>query len=492
MKYLILTLALSLPYLGYSNPNPILIDSITGLAVDDPFVARIDSMLAKEYFLHDEYNYNPELKNRPVLAEEIPLVSDSVYQMRIEALNAKTPFDIQFNEDVLKYIKLYVKHRRNYTSICLGRSQQYFPMFEEKLDKHGMPLELKYLSIVESALNPTAKSPVGAKGLWQFMLPTGKMYGLDVDSYIDERCDPEKATEAACAYLKMLHGLYGDWSMALASYNAGPGNVNKAIRRSGGKMTYWEIRPFLPKETRNYVPAFIATAYMMEYASAHKIYSKKPARRIYELDTVQVSKPLYLQDISSALKIPYEELEFINPIYKTGYVPASAKARHIYLPRNKVGVFMQNMDTLYNWRVNGPRESFIAYESGEYHTVKRGEYLSLIANKHKVTVEEIRGWNNLDGNNIYPGQKLKIIKPVRKPIEGQKNKPKTPEAKQTSQTQNNSSNIEYEYYTIKSGDTLWDIANRKGVSLTHLKKLNPKVANGGLRRGQRIKIKEKR
>ena len=220
-------------------------------------------------------------------------------------------------------------------------SEYYFPMFEEHLAKYNIPLELKYLAIVESALNPKAKSRVGASGLWQFMYPTGKQYNLEVNSYVDERHDPLKATEAACQYLSHLYEIFGDWSLVLASYNAGPGNVSKAIRRSGGSQNYWNIRKFLPRETANYVPAFLATMYIYEFKKEHGILPKKATLTYFETDTIMVKKQMSFKHISELLDISVEQIEFLNPIYKLKVIPFEEdKAHYLRLPKNKMGLFV--------------------------------------------------------------------------------------------------------------------------------------------------------
>lgn len=463
------------------------------IAPDDPMIAMIDSLLKLEHVKRDLFTYEEELENKyGYPSGHVPEISDSVIQERIAFMNRRTPFEFEYNEDVLKYIRLFVEHRRTFTAICMGRAPMYFPMFEEKLDKYGMPLEIRHLSVVESALNPTAKSWAGAMGLWQFMVTTGKMYGLEVDSYVDERRDPLKATEAACQYLSMLHRMYNDWSMALAAYNAGPGTVNRAIRRSGGKMTYWEIREFLPKETQGYVPTFIAVNYVMTYAAEHNIIPRIPERKYYEVDTVHFHKPLDFNHLSLALGLPADLLKELNPIYKTEHIPWREDHTYLYLPTNKIGVFMANEDSLYSWNAKGTDESHIAYTQEVYHTVQRGEYLSGIAYQYHCTVDEIKMWNGLSNNNLYPGQKLRIRKPAYKPVE--RTETTTTASSTTSNssgTNTSSSSGDYYYYTIQNGDTLWDIAQKKGISLQTLRNLNPGLNSRNLKVGQRLRVGKK-
>lgn len=486
MKFCLLTISILVFTFASAQEK----DPTTGLYLDDPILAKIDSTLKYHFAEKDPFTMDVQKLNVYNFDKtDVPEYSDSIYEQRIKALDGKTPFEFEFNEDVLKYIHLFAKHRRSFTAICLGRSELYFPLYEEKLDKYDMPLELKYLSVIESALNPVAKSPAGAKGLWQFMLATGKQYGLDVNSYVDERCDPYLATEAACQYLKFLHRMYGDWSMALASYNAGPGNVNRAIRRSGGKMTYWEIREYLPRETQGYVPTFIAVTYMMTYAAEHNVYPRKPQARLLHLDTVQFTKPVMIDDVADVLELDYDYLKHINPIYKTDYVPANDSMKaYLYLPKDKIGPFMLNIDTISNWkRDSSSQKSFIAYGKVNYHTVQSGESLGLIANRYQTTIGELMTWNGMRSKVIHPGQKLKVHGAVRKPIEKS-----NPEVKRT-YTKSNSADAnlpssKYVYYTIRSGDTLWDIANKKGVSVERIKQLNRGLNARNLKVGQKIKI----
>jgi membrane-bound lytic murein transglycosylase D len=488
----ILTLPLMLLGVMYSATAGAQGDTLK-LAKDDPIIAMIDSLMRKDYLARDPYYYKADDYKKHNLPEgTVPEVSDSVIGYRINEMNKRTPFEYAFNDDVLSYIRLYIDQRKSFTSICMGRSAMYFPLFEEKLAKHGMPLELKYLSVIESALNPTAKSRAGAMGLWQFMPATGKMYGLEMSSYIDERCDPIKATESACILLKTLYSYYNDWSMALAAYNAGPGTVNRAIRRSGGKMTYWEIRPFLPKETQGYVPAFIAVNYAMEYAAEHNIIPREADKRFFEYDTVHIKEPLYFKHLASVLKLPEDLLKELNPIYKTGFIPKLDEQQYIYLPVESMGDFLANEDTLYNWYKKPRTDSaFVAFSSVKTHVVKKGEYLSLIANNYKVTVDELIAWNNLKSNTLYSGQKLNIHQTTHVPVASdntqiaQNPQPKVQAAQQPA---TNLSADRYYYYTIQSGDTLWDIAQKKGVSLTQIKQLNGGLNERNLKVGAKIKI----
>lgn len=310
---------------------------------DDPVLAAIDSMMATGYFESLGFNDNiEELNTYGYSKDSVPSFDSLTYAKRFEVLNANSPFSLVYNNYVKGYVNLYAKRRKRITGRMMGLAPIYFPVFEENLDKHNLPLELKYLPIIESALNPKAKSRVGATGLWQFMYRTGKMFDLEATSYYDERSDVYKSTDAACRYLKSLYKMYDDWDLALAAYNCGPGNVNKAIRRSGGKKTYWEIRNYLPRETRGYVPAFIAVNYIMNYGSEHNIFPVKPDIACFKTDTVAVEDHVSFAQISEFLDIPLEYLEYLNPAYKQNFIPNNKEANTLCLPVEKIGDFLTN------------------------------------------------------------------------------------------------------------------------------------------------------
>lgn len=421
-----------------------------------------------------------------------PTFSDSVYIARLNDLNRATPIDIEINDELLSVVKYFAAKRRRFTAVCIGRSKLFFPMYEEYLDKYEMPLELKYLSVIESGLRPTVKSRVGATGLWQFMYRTGKSFGLDNDSYIDERMDPELATDAACRYLKYLHGLYGDWSMALAAYNAGPGNVNKAIRRSGGQMHYWGIRPYLPKETQMYVPNFIAMMYMMTYYAEHNIIPREAKVYDYEVDTVCITKSIRISHVDSLVGIPTEDFLYLNPVYKTDIIPETDPCQCITLPIDKIDDFLALEDSLYRYEetLDSIGMSFVALEKKKIHTVKPGETLPQIAQQYDVTVDDIRGWNDMKKSDIYPGQRLTIRVTERKLIEStQVSSTRTSSSSSGSYSKPKTTNDgKYKYYSLKQGESLWTVSQKFGISFDKLQEWNKGIDPTRMQPGDKIII----
>ena len=280
----------------------------------DPFVNTVEQSLLyfyKEYAL--KKNADSLIKALKYDANDSPRFSDEEYCTRLAEMNKMSPFHLDCNSSTLSTIKFFAEKRRGFIRVAMGRSELYFDMFEDKLAEYGLPIELKYLAVIESGLRPQVKSRAGALGLWQFMYKTGLYFGLDENSYIDERMDPEKATDAACRYLKQLYGIYGDWNLALAAYNAGPGNVNTAIRRSGGKTTYWEVRPFLPQETQGYVPNFIAAAYLITYHAEHNIVPMEAKVHNAQLDTMCMKSGVHMNTISQIASWDIEEIKGCYP-----------------------------------------------------------------------------------------------------------------------------------------------------------------------------------
>lgn len=345
---------------------------------------------------------------------DIPIYADSVYAYRLSLLESEIPMN--YNEFVRPYIDLYTIRRRKLSSKILAWSSYYFPSFEEALDKEKMPIELKYLAVIESALNPNATSPVGAAGMWQFMAPTGRMYGLKTTSSYDERRDVSKSTEAAIKYLRNSYRIYGDWLLVIASYNCGPGNVNKAIRKAGGVKNFWAVQQYLPRETRGYVPAFIAAAYMMNYAAEHNLYPSEEVEVFGHTDTIMVDNRFTFNQIAQTAGMTAEELKIYNPALKHGIIPFSIGAVAITLPHTNAIAFTkaiacnfelkQELDNQYI-ALNKLELSKIQPQS-EYYKIKRGDQLASIARKYEMTVTDLKQLNNLKSNKIKPGQKLKV------------------------------------------------------------------------------------
>jgi len=416
----------------------------------------------------------------------VPTFSDSIYCERLEKLNELSPFHLDCNDITLRVIGFFVKNRRAFTSIVLGRSRLYFNLFEEKLSENNMPLELKYLATIESGLRPQIRSRAGALGLWQFMYRTGKAYGLTQNSYIDERMDPVMATEAACVYLKRLYNMYDDWNMALAAYNAGPGNVNKAIRRSGGKMTYWKIRPYLPRETQGYVPNFIAMSYMLNYHAEHNIRPREPKFHDYQVDTVCLRDGLHMQVIDSLIKWNVEDIQALNPIYKTTYIPDTEPKQCIQIPNAFIGQWIAMEDSIYaldSLIYETIVEEDEAEQTSIIHYVRRGQNLGYIAGQYGTTVRSIMNWNNMRSTRLSIGQRLTIYQDT--PPKKKTNKKK----KATETNKKTSSDSTAKTHTVKQGESLWVVANEYDTTLTKLKQLNPNVNYRDLKVGQKLRIK---
>lgn len=361
-----------------------------------------------------------------------PLFSDSIYIDRLSRM--PTVIEMPYNEIVRGFIDQYTVRRRSSVSLLLSLSNFYVPIFEEALNAYNLPLELKYLPIIESALNPRASSRAGAKGLWQFMPATGKLYGLEYNSLVDDRQDPIKSSWAAARYLKDMYDIYHDWTLVIAAYNCGPGNINKAISRSGGKTDYWEIYNYLPRETRGYVPSFIAANYVMTYYCKHNI-CPMDMEIPSATDTVQVNRNIHLQQIAEVCNVDYEELRSLNPQYKRDIIPGDTGPQTLRLPQDIVGTFLERQDSVAAYKaanyfknrrvVAVPEQSTrssrnrqsstssSASSSGSsagatYHTIRRGETLSTIAQRYGTTVSKLRSLNGIKGSNITAGKRLRV------------------------------------------------------------------------------------
>jgi len=378
-------------------------------------IERIDSLMNLDIFSETLAVSDQQSGITLTTADSVPVYPDMFYEFKLERLNRLTPVELFFNEDVKKYINIFLVERREEMARVIGLSELYFPLFEEYLDRAGLPLELKYLPIVESGLNPLAKSSSGAVGLWQFLLNAGKMFDLEINSYIDQRSDPYLSTKAACRYLNYLYNVFGDWQLVLAAYNGGPGVVRNAIERSGGKTTYLELRDYLPEQTRNYVPAFIAVNYVMNYYKLHNIHPVKADFTFRDIDTLMVRHSLSLVQVASGLNISYDEIRFLNPAYKTGYIPEMDKPAVLVLPKEKIPEFLSQQDKLasskpeeYNYFTMLDNAGSIANRIKITHTVQAGDFFHKIAMEYNCTMENIKAWNHLTDNNLFPGQKLDI------------------------------------------------------------------------------------
>ena len=516
----------------------------TSACIDQRWTKELsDASLSNEMFFDIE-NMNIDEKVSYDLDTEL-------LKKRLHKLDVQSPFVIEYNPALENVIKSFLKNRAKSFERQMAIAEYYFPLFEEKLSKYNLPLEIKYLAIVESALQPKAKSKVGAGGLWQFMPATGKQYKLDITTYVDERHDPIKSTEAACHYMMNMYEIFGDWSLVLASYNCGPGNVSKAIRRSGGKTDYWEIRKFLPQETANYLPAFLATMYIYEFKKEHGLVPHKAEMKYAETDTVMVKHAMTFKQLSDLLDISEEQLEYLNPIYKSKYIP-SIGDEHFYLrlPKSKIGIFVSNEEKIYGYlayleqekirniqlaqvrkRDSIAKQDSIAVASNfkmknndtteyeevikkrtkdvvtkNYHKVKSGESLGVIADKNNVSISDLRKWNNIKGSNINAGQSLviqtikkvtvnEVIKKPKKKAEIIEGNVETAVAENTVKPVVNKYadaksklEIKEDYYIVQKGDSIFSIT-RKFPNLTadDLKKKND-LKSDNIQPGMKLKI----
>lgn len=475
------------PVLAFANDtlsvqNPIAVemgdtvqaDTAISWQNDNPIFARHDSLLALEMRAYQLVEADTQVLNTWNYApDSVPFFEDSVYQERLLEMSKHTPFNLHYNKAVQTEINRYANTYRKHVSQMLGKAQYYFPLFEEVLDEYDLPLEFKYLAVVESALKPHARSRSAATGLWQFMYNTGKIYDLKVTSYIDERSDPIQSTIAACEYFTFLYKMFNDWELVLAAYNGGPGYVSRAMRRTGA-TDYWSVRPFLRTETQRYVPKFIAVNYIMTYASAHNIYPTPYPYTQAEMDTISITQSMTFETISETAGVPVEVLEELNPMYKKGLIPVGKnKSALLTLPREKMGEFITNEEQIYAISIE-EQKPYVEEDAPTIHRVKNGEYLGKIAKQYNTSVSRLMSWNNLKSSKLRVGQKLVVyINPDAAP------------APKTSTTSSSNGTIEY---TVKSGDTLWGIAKKySGVSVSQIEKLNNISANE-LKPGIKIQI----
>lgn len=433
-----------------------------------------------------------------------PKFGTEVYKRRLDSITKSIPLD--YNQFVQGYIDLYAFRKREQVERMLGLSEYYFPMVEKVFKEYKIPTEFKYLAIVESALNPYAVSPVGATGMWQFMFTTAKMYKLNITSHIDERRDPYLATHAAAKYFIDMYRRYGDWLLVIAAYNCGPGNVNRAIRKAGGgQKTFWEIRQYLPQETRGYVPAYIAANYIMTFAEAHNLYPTYPSFS-FMTDTLHISKPVYFKDIERICGVNADELRILNPQFKKDFVPAYSTSFALKLPATRRDLVYNFRDSLYALFPSAAEDQVFVLNTDpmaksrtvyKTHVVTRGQTLNKLAAKYDVSVSDIKKWNNLKRNALYRGQRLKIKKQIDAPVSIPNTaivKNNTNNTKEEVDTEKSKATYEYisknvtKKHKVKRGENLSVIADRYQVSIADIKKWN-KIKKNSLMAGQYINIK---
>lgn len=454
------------------------------------YTAEVSDSLLNIWYVHKKTEENDIAFDMDSVKFESN-VPDEVYIERIKKMNSF--ITLPYNDIVKRYIILYSEKMPERMSNMLGLCSYYMPIFQETLNRYDMPEELKAMAIIESALNPLAVSRAGAKGMWQFMYATAKMYGLHIDSFVDERLDPVKSADAAARYLQDAYEIFGDWNLAIASYNCGAGNVNKAIRRSGSRA-FWDIWPYLPRETRGYVPAFVGALYAMEY---HKEHGIKPTavQMPAHVDTFKINKMLHLKQVSELTGAPLEELKNLNPQYRHEIIPGNDREYILRLPYTYTNAFIEHEDSVYRHKADvyfNPTTIKRIKEGGDgeriVHKVKSGEYLGKIATKYRVSVNQIKKWNNLKSNNIRVGQRLVIYRGGKGPVSTASSSSSTASKGSTTAASNGSSGSSASYHTVRSGDTLSGIATKYGTTVSRIKELNGLTSNN-IKVGQRLKVK---
>lgn len=478
--------------------------SAAGLNPED-YTAEVSDSLLNIWYLHNQISSRevPEYDMDSVKFESN--VPDEIYIARLKAINSYIP--LPYNDIVKNYIILYSEKMPSTMPKILGLCQYYMPIFEEIFTEHDVPEELKAMAVIESALNPTAVSRAGAKGMWQFMYSTAKLYGLHIDSFVDERLDPVKSAHAAAEYLKDAYTIFGDWNLAIASYNCGAGNVNRAIRRSGGKRSFWEIYPYLPRETRGYVPAFVGALYTMTYYKEHGIVPENieiPAH----IDTFHIHKMLHFKQVSELTGAPEQELKNLNPQYRHEIVPGNERDYILRIPYTYANSFIDNEDSLYTYKADEFFNPVVIKKikdggDGEriIHRVRSGEVLGRIAMRYHVTVRQIKRWNNLRSDNIRIGQRLVIYRGGNGPSASSASsssvssasssaKNATAQKSTAQESAGQDSNAAYTVYVVKSGDSLYSIAkNYPGISAQNIMDYNG--ISSRIKPGMKIKIPKK-
>ncbi|MCL1932728.1 MAG: transglycosylase SLT domain-containing protein [Candidatus Azobacteroides sp.] len=478
------------------------LESDNGLVAPEAWDTNFNNLLNSWYVT----NYTSKL-NQAGYQEDVP-ISDSVYMDRLSRL--PNIIELPYNQTVRTCIEFYVERRRSLVEYMLGLEAFYFPMIEETLDKYGLPLELKYLIIVESAMNPVALSRAGASGLWQFVISTGKNYGLEINSLVDERRDPILSTDAACRHLKDLYETYDDWNLAIAAYNCGGGNVNKAIRRAGGKKDYWEIYPYLPKETRSYVPFFIAANYIMNYYAFHQLYPVQTSLPL-STDTVMVTQMIHFDQIADILQIDKDLIRALNPQYKRDIIPGNFRPQILKLPAIQAYAFVEKENEIAAYRADELLTNRTYVEGSKavnrseriIHKVRNGESVLTIANRYGVSAQSVRKWNNLRSNKVLVGKNL-IVYIDNGGYSTSSNTSSTRSTQSYSQSALSSSaesqqenaasdrstysSADAVHYKVQPGDSFYTIAKKyPGYTSMDLMKLN-NLTNSGLKAGQYILV----
>ena len=451
------------------------------------YTAEVSDSLLSIWYSHKQAFAEDDLNLDSVkFASNVP---DEVYIERIKKMNSF--ITLPYNEIVRNYIILYSEKMPTRMAHMLGLCNYYMPIFEEILNRYDMPEELKAMTIIESAMNPRATSRVGAKGMWQFMYGTAKQYGLHIDSFVDERMDPVKSAEAAVQFLQDAYEIFGDWNLAIASYNCGAGNVNKAIRRAGGKRDFWSIWPYLPRETRGYVPAFVGALYTMRYYKEHGIRPEAVGMPV-AVDTFYINKQLHLKQVSELTGAPLEELKDLNPQYRHEIIPGHEREYILRLPYNYTNLFIEFEDSVYKHKADvyfNPATIKKIKDGGDgeliIYKVKSGDYLGKIAGKYRVSVAQIKKWNNLKSNDIRVGQRLTIYRGGVVPSSSSSSSSSSSAKTTTSSSSTGSGNKIT--YTVKSGDVLGRIAEKHGVTLANLKSWNGLTSNN-IQIGQKLVI----
>ncbi len=468
----------------------------------NPVIKQIDSMFYVTFTKDKIYAPQWELQqyiNYP--KDSLPRFTDSEMFLRLQAIPSMVP--MTYTREVKGLIDFFVYKRREMLTRMMANAQIYFPMFEEVLDRKGVPLELRYLPIIESAFNPHAVSRAGATGLWQLMYGTGKMLGLEINSYVDERRDPARSTEAAVTYLKQMYDIYGDWHLVLAAYNSGPGNVNKAIARSGGSRNFWTIMPYLPAETRSYVPIFIAAVYAMHYAEDYALKPAEPKRELYVVDTIRVPGKISLAHIAKTIEMPLEELQFLNPSLRANVVPFTQNGFPLNLPVNYFSLFEARRNEILNDPLMAQQDVVMAMTATPkivFEKIQKGETIHKVAAKYACSVAEIKKWNGLKSNYLQPGSRVKIViatEPAPAPaaqeaVVAKNTSPETDSLLATADTVNTTAQKiytpVYSTHTVKNGEVLGKIAQRYGVSVKEIQNQNH-LRSTAIHPGQKLKIK---